>query len=89
MSEATTYRGGCRTGDDSQPVIFTARRYPTEREALKAIRRAVRYVGYDVSRNQLFVVPHRVEECTACEGTGYTLGAHEECSWCDGTGVAS
>jgi len=55
--EYTLYRGGCRTGDASQPVIFTARVYETERQAVSAIRRAAKYCGYRPSRLQLFVVP--------------------------------
>lgn len=55
--QITVYRGGCRTGDSSQPVIWTARVYATEREAAAAIKRAAKQCGYRVTRLQIFASP--------------------------------
>lgn len=90
--EPVGWRGGFRTGDAKQPVIFTANLYPTDREAMKAARRAARFVGYTIQRSQVFATPifEGVGTCEECEGSGEEVsesGAIDVCIACAGTGV--
>lgn len=46
------FRGIATTDDPENPTLVTAPTFGTRREAVRAVQRAAKYAGYDVTREQ-------------------------------------